>query len=192
MGYKVSISGAVLSALYLQCVSILPEVILFDFEAWHFSISMPVQQHNSLYVLDRLVMLGSQAFEDFLQCFLESIPSFSALEKMPVNHLQMKQKSKTSFTLSSRSHIFLPTALQNAILAFRPHPSCLYKWLVLCYLCRENPVFDESAAVQISRCNLSAGNPRLISVGQQLVSEKINLHSVNPVVSASALGVRQL
>lgn len=92
---------------------------------------------------------------------------------MPVNHLRAKKESKISFTLSSLSHIFLPTALQTAILSCRPHPSCLYQWLLLCYLCRENPLFDESAAVQMSRCGLPAGNPPLLLVGQGLVSKKI-------------------
>lgn len=100
-------------------------------------------------VLDRLAQLGckpSEGFFEFLHCLLESFPSSPAQQKTPVNHLWVKEglnsaglsvsvSLSVSLSLSQPflSHTSLclrPWRKSNSILACRPHPSCLYQWLM--------------------------------------------------------------
>lgn len=84
----------------------------------------------------------------FLHCFLESFPSSPAQQKMPVNHLRVKEKepdSLSSFPLTYTTLCLQPWRMSNSILACRLHPSCLYQWLTFHFatLAKKSRSFDE-------------------------------------------------
>lgn len=71
-----------------------------------------------------------EGFCEFLHCLLERVPSSPVQQKMPVNHLRVKEEDPNSFSpfpLSNTSLCLQPWRTSNSILACRPHPSCLYQ-----------------------------------------------------------------
>lgn len=109
-----------------------------------FSISVPVQQRGSLSsrlsegVLDRLARFGCKPSEGFSEffcvAFLESVSSSPALsEDASQSSASERRGTKLSLSPSLLSHTSFclrPWRTSNSIRAFRPHPSCLYQWLM--------------------------------------------------------------
>lgn len=146
--------------------------------AWFVSLKLSARRCSSAALrppsseeaLDRLAWLGCKPFWGFLRVLALPFgerPFFSCLtEDASQSSVSERRGTKLSVTLSSLSHISLPTALEIVKLISSLPPSSQLSLsminVLLCYLRKENPLLLMSFAVVLTWQACSpAGNPPL-------------------------------